>query len=406
MKRFFCVCCLLVGCLLLLPALGEDGGVGVTVGFRGNGREQVHYAITRPDLIERIRAEMQDAREAPLPERIHTAATMINPLTLTLDGNTYTLFYDDLYHQTWMEKDGQGFSLPSQLGAGLIDPAYQWLDKDLPDFSVDPAWVAFLQPYGWTPFFTLSDMEIRLPDQLTASNTDESDLYFTWAQLFCKDAGFDLTPYLGKTVRAAVLGLWEKMGRNRFSAFELQPPLEVPVSLRCVILHAGDTVIGAFIAPGRIDGSWMASLTGHTAKDLLGTDDPTGYLLSCAAPTEQEKENAQKPLEEIIALYLAAGPEESTGLDLRAELLRGLTINMNDDTLFRTRKERWAQALSWMQADGIQPRRPGRVVNIGPAYEDARDEFLAEMADGSLYRVCVAWESDQTGWKIIYVDLY
>ena len=51
MKRFFCVCCLLVGCLLLLPALGEDGGVGVTVGFRGNGREQVHYAITRPDLI-------------------------------------------------------------------------------------------------------------------------------------------------------------------------------------------------------------------------------------------------------------------------------------------------------------------------------------------------------------------
>lgn len=382
--------------LLLLPAFRavlaeqEDITVAVTDLF-GNGKT---YTVTRPDLVEGVRRELSAAVPAETPERLSRSYI----IRLSLDGETVALYYDDLYIKTYLEKEGQYYRLDGAFGAKLAYPAELWLSSAGPDFSMPEEDAAFLKEWGWTPYFTLAETSVTLPEKLTASIADETDLYFTWADLFLRQAGFDLTPWLGKEVEVSILGLWENAERSRFVASDLERDIHVLVNLRCVILRAEGKIIGGFIAVGRHNGEWMMSLDGKTALDLLGTDDPTAYLVSKAVLTEQEKRFAEASPEEVICQYVATAPEEQMIFRTRALLLSELATNMNDDDLFVPWAEQLALQLEWLKEEGEEIGFPTAATGVETLEKE--NLYCVETESNRDWIIWMVWEGENTGWKV------
>ena len=377
------------------PALAEKEEVTVTVGGKYMFGNERTYTIIHPELIEAVRRELAAAVFAEESERKHSSFD----IQLSLDGETVSLYYDKLYSTTYMEKEGQRYQLDGAFGAKLAYPAALWLSSaDGPDFSVSEENAAFLRQWGWTPFFTLAEKEITLPDQLTASYTDERDLYFTWADLFLRQAGFDISPWLGKRVDVSILGLWDKAERGRFVLDDLERDIHVLLNLRCVVLRAEGKIIGGYIAVGRHNAEWMMSMDGKTAPDLLGTDDPTAYLVSKAALTEQEKGLAQASPEEVIRQYMETAPGEAAVFTPRTQLLSELAANMNDDMLFVTWEEQLAMRLYWLELDGEEIGFPTVAASVEPMREENVYRVITDQ--GEDWYVVLVWESDETGWKV------
>ena len=389
----------LLAAVLLLPvfrpALSEQEEAFVTVGGKDMFGSEKTYTITHPDLIEAVRRELSAAVPAEAPEKKHSSYD----IQLSLDGETAALSYDDLYGNTYMEKEGQLYRLNGDFGAKLTYPGRLWLGNDGgPDFSVREEYAAFLKEWGWTPFFTLAETSVTLPGQLTASIADEGDLYFTWADLFLRQAGFDLSPWLGRQIDVSILGLWETAERSRFVQSDLDRDIHVTVNLRCVLLHAEGEIIGGFIAVGRHNGEWMMSLDGKTALDLLNTDDPTAYLVSRAVLTEQEKRLARETPEEVIRQYMETVPGELAIFMPRAQLLSELSMNMNDDQMFVTWEEQLVMTLYWLELDGEEIGFPTTVVCVEPMREE--NVYRVITGQGEDWYVFLTWESEETGWKV------
>ena len=389
----------LLAAVLLLPvfrpALADQEEMSVTVGGKYMFGSEKTYTVTRPDLIEAVRRELSAAVPDEAPEKKHSSYDM----QLSLDGETAALSYDDLYGGTYMEKEGRLYRLNGDFGAKLSYPGRLWLDSaGGPDFCVAEENAAFLKEWGWTPFFTLAEMQVTLPGQLTASVFDEGDLYFTWADLFLRRAGFDLSPWLGKQVDVAILGLWETAERSRFVQSDLDRDIHVTVNLRCVLLRAEGEIIGGFIAVGRHNGEWMMSLDGKTAFDLLNTDDPTAYLVSRAVLTEREKRLALAAPEEVIRQYMETAPVEQAIFAPRAQLLSELAMNMNDDKLFVTWEEQLAMTLSWLELDGEEIGFPTAVASVEPMREE--NVYRVITGQGEDWYVFLTWEGEETGWKV------
>ena len=388
---------LLMAVLLLpvfRPALAEQEEITVTVGGKYMFGNEKTYTVARPELIEAVRRELSAAVPTEAPEQKHSSFD----IQLSLEGETAALYYDDLYCTTYMEKEGQFYQMDGAFGAKLAYPAHLWLETAGPDFSVSEETAAFLKQWGWTPFFTLAETSVTLPEKLTASIADEADLYFTWADLFLRQAGFDLTPWLGKEVSVSIVGLWENAERSRFVARDLERDIHVTSNLRCMLLRAEGEIIGGFIAVGRHNGEWMMSLDGKTALDLLGTDDPTAYLISHASLTEQEKVLAQAAPEEVVCRYMETAPGELAVFTPRAQLLSELAANMNDDKLFVTWEEQLAIQLYWLELDGEEIG----FLTAAASVEAMREENVYRVItdQGADWYVFLVWESDETGWKV------
>lgn len=376
------------------PALAEQEEITVTVGGKYMFGNERTYTVARPELIEAVRRELSAAVPAEAPEQKHSSFD----IQLSLDGEPISLYYDDLYCATYLEKEGQLYQMDEAFGAKLAYPARLWLETAGPDFSVSEKNAAFLKEWGWTPFFTLAETSVTLPEKLTASIADEADLYFTWADLFLRQAGFDLTPWLGKEVDVSILGLWETAERSRFVSRDREQDLHVTLNLRCVLLHAEGQIIGGFIAIGRHNGEWMMSLDGKTAFELLDSDDPTAYLVSHAVLTEQEKRLAQASPEEVIRQYMETAPGEAAVFAPRAQLLSELAANMNDDMLFVTWEEQLAMQLYWLELDGEEMGFPTAAASVEPMREENVYRVITDQ--GADWYVVLVWESDETGWKV------
>ena len=391
-------------CLMLLkcfsPAIAEEkAAVSVNSPYIYEG-ESVQYTISRPELMEKVIRELGQKRPAETPNRLNRMFAA----ELKVNGESMTVYYDDLYALSYLKQGDTFFLLDNLLGAELMYPARLWLDSEageIPEYEVRQDYVNFLAQWGWTPFFTLSESEITLPDQLTASYADDADLFFTWADVFLRAGGFDLSPWLGKTVSVTILGLWEKEERSRFVPSDLERDIHLPLNLRCVILHHEDTIIGAFLAPGRHDGAWMESVNGQCAMDILGDSDPTAYLIEKAALTEEEKELALASPEEVVRQFLLAPEEDTRVFSLRADALSALAMNLPDDQLFVSFAEQWEIQRNLLAEDGLEERWPARVQSIS-RLQTEENVYKAVTESGQTWYIWLEWESEQTGWKVKY----
>lgn len=360
---------------------------------------QVTYARSRmapPVTVEITDPAVTALLEAGLAEALPTEeqpAVNANSrfITLTKGEETVTLFYDEVYHTTWRQEGETWVRLADSLGASLVYPFGLWM-WDQPDFEAAAAYADLLAPDGWTPFFVLGRQTLTLPESLTASVTDAADLYFTWAQLFLRDAGYDLTPYLGQEVNVTILGLWDTVERSRFAADDLARGIHLPVNLRCIVLEKDGEVIGAYLSYGRHDGDWKLSLKGRSPADLLGTEDPTDYLLSLAVLSDEEKALAALEPEDVIRAYFA--DPYSTALRPRARLLKDRCANMDDDQLFVPFGGEFPE-------DAEEEPIEGAVADIS-LRDEGENVWQVRFDSGEIRYVKLIRESEATGWKVVW----
>lgn len=377
MKKLLCLLMLLA--LLPLTTLAESPVEAVTIlDVRYDLRSNTITDAAFIDLLWGMLtapAERCDASE--LPDRADRYLVGFH-----MGGQQYTayqVYHDTLYNQTWLlTPTGEiclaGCELPLLLHNAVCDE---------PTFDIPAEHRALLADHGWTLAFRRDCPADRLPDQLIAARTDESALHFTWANLFLQDAGYDLTPYLGKAVQPYMYYLAEPVNRVKWMPSDTQFLAEdstggVLYSMKAIVLECEGEIIGAYLIALSWNGSDLMSLTGNTAIDLLGEDGIRDYLLAHAAP---ESDLAALTQEEVIQRYSAVW-------DRRLELLDALINKLgtaHEGGLYRRYED----------ATCIEP---DPAVSIRKMEGTNNYEVCGE--SGEIWYPVLVWESDETGWKI------
>ena len=392
MKQFF----LLILTIMLILACGAAAGEETR--WTVAAPEDAPWLVTSPTLnakIDEALARTGEGGETPrrrLEERV---------ITLTKGDRTERIYYDDLYGETWLLTGETPVLLENDLGASLTYPFRLWVEETSLDFDGAAAYEDFLAPWGWTPSFVISRHTIRLPEKLTASRTDAADMYFTWAQLFLKDAGYDLTPWLGQEVDVVIMGLWESVPRSAFVPEDEENGIRTRNSLRCIVLEQEGEILGAYLSAGRHDATWKLSLKGTRPLDLLGTDDPTDYLLSRAVLTDEDTAMAVLTPEEVVRAYFADGAPANRYAP-RSRLLALRCVNMADNLLFVP----YGEEYPFEEDEEEAALLPGEISDLAPMPNDP-DVWHVRFADGGERYVRLVHESDATGWKILWCyDFY
>lgn len=224
------------------------------------------------------------------------------------DGSTYAVWHDDLYNRACVTRpDGTVHALsadvPMMLARLLWEPV---------SFVIPESHRALLQDWGWTIAFRHPHMAVQLPARLEASRTDPAALHFTWADLFLRDAGYDIRPYLGQAVIPHVYTVYGSVPRASFYADDAA---DVRCSMFAVVLECHGQIIGAYLFAYSWDGSNLMSLRGNAAPALLGGHSIREYLLARLPLTEAERNLAALPPEEVIRRYAATGDPMLTPID-------------------------------------------------------------------------------------------
>lgn len=291
------------------------------------------------------------------------------------DLPVYTVQHDDLYNLACVTRpDGTVHAvtvdLPTMLGQGLRSPV---------SFNIPESHRTLLQKSGWTIAFRHPHMLVQLPAKLEASRTDPAALYFTWADLFLRDAGYDITPYLGKAVVPHVYTIYETVPRAAFTRRENDT---VRCPMYAVVLECEEQVIGAYLYACSWDGSDLLSLKGNAAADLLGEASIREYLLSRLPETHAETALAALTPEEVLARY---GAVNDPALMEVSELLRRLATA--GSTLYDP------LALTALPT--------GDTVTVLRRLDlPTQHMYEVETANGLRFPELV-YESDSTGWKIV-----
>lgn len=290
----------------------------------------------------------------------------------------YQVYHDDLYNQAWLLAPGETYRVGCELPLLLQNTLW-----DSPTFTIPEEHRSLLAEHGWTIAFRRSCMFENLPTDLTASRTDPTALHFTWADLFLRDAGYNITPYLGKTVLPYMYYLVEPVNRVRWKPSDARFLTEggtggVLYSMKAIVLECEGEIIGAYLMALSWDGSNLMSLDGHTAIDLLGEDGIRAYLLAHEVP---DAESAALTPEELLQRY-------SETDDPRLEIIDGLLSRLG--TAHESGLYRRASALYAAYHDPAVSIRK----------MEGTDHYVVRTKAGETWYPQLAWESDQTGWKV------
>ncbi len=378
MKKLLCLLMLLA--LLPLTALAEFPVQDVTI--VDTKAKQVSQTITDAAYIDLLMGILTTPTErCDFPELRNSARAY--EVHCHLDDRKYAIyqvFHDDLYNQAWLlAPTGETYRVGCELPLLLQNTLW-----DSPTFTIPEEHRALLAEHGWTIAFRRACMFENLPTELTASRTDPTALHFTWADLFLRDAGYDITPYLGKTVLPYMYYLVEPVNRVKWKPSDARFLTEggtggVLHSMKAIVLECDGEIVGAYLMALSWDGSNLMSLTGNTAIDLLGEDGIRDYLL---AHSEPDADLAALSPEEVIQLY-------SETHDPRLETIDGVLLDLgtaHESGLYRRNKY------------GLETIRPDPAVTVRAL--DFDNQYKVRTEDGKIWFPQLEWESDETGWKI------
>lgn len=357
----------------VLPAQAEDPQYAVVTLTRGHYEQTL--VIEDAAFLRWLKALLSiDAPCEPIEAR---PANSVYEIVFygSEDLPAYTVHHDDLYNLACVTRpDGTVHSvtidLPTMLSQGLRSPI---------SFNIPESHRTLLQKSGWTIAFRHPHMLVQLPTKLEASRTDPAALYFTWADVFLRDAGYDITPYLGKAVVPHVYTIYETVPRASFTRRENDT---VRCPMYAVVLECEGQVIGAYLYACSWDGSDLLSLKGNAAADLLGEASIREYLLSRLPMTAAETALAALTPEEVLTRYGAVNDPSLMDVE---ELLRRL--GTAGSTLYDP------MALTAIPT--------GDAVTVLRRLDTPTQHmYEVETVNGPRFPELV-YESDATGWKIV-----
>lgn len=378
MKKLLCLLLLLA--LLPLPVLAESPISSVSI-------SELRYGMRSDSITDAAYIDLLMGMLTTPAERCDTSELPngVNPYEVRcgLDGQQqviYQVFHDNLYNQAWLlTPAGETFRVGCELPLLLQNTLW-----DSPTFTIPAAHRSLLAEHGWTIAFRRSCTVETLPAELTASRTDPTALHFTWADLFLRDAGYDITSSLGKTVLPYMYYLVEPVNRVKWQPSDARFLSEggtggVLCSMKAIVLECEGEVIGAYLMALSWDGSNLMSLTGNTAIDLLGEDGIRNALLAHSA---LDADLAALTPEEVIQRY-------SETHDQRLETIDGLLYRLG------TAHESGLYQRDVYELDTL---RPDPTVSIRALDYDSQYEVCTE--SGEMWFPQLEWESDETGWKV------
>lgn len=236
--------------------------------------------------------------------------------------------------------------------------------------------------HGWTVAFRHPCMLAALPTELTVSRTDMGQLYFTYAELFMRGGGYDITPCLGQAVVPYVYAVLERVDPHVWDPNTRDESCETVCAV--VLEHDGE-VIGAYITSAYGDGRQMLTLDGKGPLELLEGMSIREFLLSRLPITEAETEMAAQSMEEIARRF---GETRSPQL-MDIEQLLAQSGNIYMGSLFT-------------YGSFVLPDTGSNVISAEHFLTDAADEVCkVRWVDGTTYFPHMIYESPETGWKIM-----
>lgn len=380
MKRLIALVFALIAAAVLAPSRAEEVQ-GVSFYLADNGQPSTAGTIEDEVFIQWLldTFESGEPEERPCTSRVSCkVAVHVRPV-----DRIYTIYHDSLYNRaSVMTPDGVRSLDPS-----VAETLYQGLYEPL-SFNIPEAHRALLADHGWTIAFRHPHMLVKLPDPLAASRTDPAALHFTWADLFLRDAGYDITPYLGQAVVPYVYTLCETVNRVAWMPSDAVFLAEggtggVLCSMRAVVLEYGGEVIGAYLMAYSWDGSDLMSLNGHSPIELLNGSSIRDYLLDRLPLTDEEAALAVLTPEEVLVRYGAADDPMLTDISVLLARLGTASSSIYDP-------------LAMMAL-------PTGVTYVVERKLPYTDEHMYEVtSDGALYFPELVYESPETGWKIVH----
>ncbi len=376
MKRL----CLLLMMIFPLLTFAEDAPL-LTVQIEGQMyRELPGVEIADADFADWLRSLL--SVDAPCEPPEVRPAHVCYRITFGDTGETWSLWHDDLYDRAAVTRpDGTVHAVSTEVPAMLHQ-----LTRTTPRFDIPAEHRALLAERGWTAAFRIGHDPVRLPETLAASRTDAGALHFTFADLFLREAGYDITPYLGREVQPCVYVLLEQVNRIAWKPEDVRLLDEngnggVLCSLYAVVLECDGQVIGAYLKAWSWDGADLMSLSGKTAVDLLADSSIRQYLLDRLSLTDEERALAALSPEEVLRRYAAWN-------DPVMRPIEGLLSGTGT-----------ASAVLYGPMEPLTAHPTGRQVK---SVRQMEGEGLYEvtMDDGETYYPRLVRESPETGWKV------
>lgn len=381
MKKLLCIVCAIVLALplsLLLrtpdePAHAETPTYAIITQISGNG-DRPTLTVEDAAFLRWLRALLTvDAPCEPISYRLTNDVYEVT--FYGAEAQSFIITHDDLYNLAWVHQpDGTVHSLPVDVPMMLARGLWESVTFAIPDHHE-----ALLQKYGWTAAFRHPHMPVQLPDALHASRTDAAALHFAWADLFLRDAGYDITPYLGQAVIPYVYTVYETMPR---AAFTGRADDTVRCSMYAVVLEYDGQIIGAYLFARSWDGSNLISLKGNAASTLLNGQTIREYLLARLPMNEAERGLAALSPEEIVRRFAVVNDPMLQPIDTLLQRL-GTASSLLWDPLSLMASP------TGQSVSSVTERHPDGDVRIFDLRTDA----------GSWYPRLIL-ESPETGWKV------
>ena len=289
--------------------------------------------------------------------------------------------------------------------------------KPTPETDID-----FLAKYGWTVTEEVKKQRMTIPESFEHL-PGEFPIQIYWAanNELSKAIGFDIEPYLGKEVTAALYTLKETIPElKKFSE-----------KLRGVIIRYQDNIIGAWIDIGRHDGFARAldrrsfaeiGVPEIRARNLKGPEWGDWLVKSGIVNPENEieKKLSEMTPEQIIETYYSAIDDKDYTLAYacltRGRLKSYLFNNMDNSQFFNSSFSNNAyNDIENIQSVGknvsIKPYKPGDsvfrlsgekvfIVGIDVIY---KKEIIEKSGHRSKFFVMLK-EVEQLGWRIHQIN--
>ncbi len=296
-----------------------------------------------------------------------------------------TLYYDTLYYRTSWEENGQFYDLGEAAGR-FIKNLFQIGTKRYDPIPEDHA--ALFKEYGWTLDFALGTKNITLPDKLLFSASSENQTYFAYRNLFLRDSGYNIEPFLGQKVDVSLYWIHEGVNRLLWCPEDVyfinDKDLGVIIQMRGIVLSSQGQVIGAFLDAGRHNATFACSMSGKSDSQILGQETLLDYIHTHSEEPSLNIKLAELTPEELIRMYAETSNNALAyacyGSEKRLELL---TTNMNDNGLF----------VPW--ATTIEPPR----LIVG-SVEDHESYYTINLEDGRQFYPELVYEGEGYGWRI------
>ncbi len=322
---------------------------------------------------------------------------------ITLSGNgdktNCTLYYDDLYDEAFIEKDGGLYETGEDFGR-YVDALFENTGMD---FQLNKDDAALFQEYGWTLDYEISEKKLKLGDINALSSFDANTYYFAYHNVLSKDIGLDMSAYGGKNVTVAIYRIHESMPAE-FSPIK---------SCRGIVVKSGNKTVAAFISAGRHNTFSACSLKGKSFETAAGetVDDWLSHSVKADAT---EKEMSKLSPEEVIETYFKALSDRDSHAAAiciaKRTLLEQLSTNMLNQSLFSEMVYLPLTDADINAKDPLENLKSARLIEIEPSsYSSdvygvtAEMEYKQTVTTESGYQssnFTMVFESPETGWKI------